>query len=81
MTFKIIEGFFAIVALVQGLAGSGSEVADFVGMERIAHGTLNHLIGKTLRCTNLLAVQRWRNTIRLELLFSVFRHPVCGPCG
>jgi hypothetical protein len=65
MTFKIIEGFFAIVALVQSLAGSGSEIADLMSMERIAQGTLDHFIGKTLRCTNLLAVQRRRNAIGL----------------
>jgi hypothetical protein len=41
MALEIIEGFFAVVTLVQCFTGCGAKFADAVGMFRLASGTGN----------------------------------------
>ena len=44
MAFEVIEGFFAILAFVERLAGCAAEFADQRSMKRIASRTLDRLI-------------------------------------
>ena len=80
MTFKIIERFFTIVALVECLTRCTSKMANHTGIKRSAMGTLNTrrfirmVIARTICSGN-----RRCNTIMLEFLFAEFGHPVGGP--
>jgi len=44
MALEIIKGFFAIITLVQRLAGGGTEFTDAVRMPGIASRTLDRFI-------------------------------------
>lgn len=43
MAFKIVEGFFAFIALIKGFAGSRAKLTEQCGVMRMTAGTFNIL--------------------------------------
>lgn len=77
MTFEIIKGLFAVIALIQGLTGGAAEFTDQPGIGGMALGAFN-IFGQTGVVRPGL---RRSNAILLQFYFSRFTHPVGGPGG
>lgn len=67
-------------ATIHGLAGSGAELRDQLGVIGMAMRTFNCFFAKHFRGAELLFGIGWRNAKGFEFFLSFFGHPIRRPC-
>ena len=81
MAFKIIEGLFAIVALIKRFAGGASKFTDAAGVVGVAERALYCFVwSKEIVAANSVRISGRCNTVGFQFLLTGFCHPLRGPC-
>ena len=77
MTFKIIERFQTIVALITRFAKCGTETADLFGV----FGAATWAFFRDIQMIFVVSFFGWRNSVISEFLAGFVGHPVGRPNG